>query len=203
MGLISGSISYIRYKTAGDVSEDIRQFALEKLKKYSFREIDPASLTEKSLGWVSTENMASTFFDNLHFLKAPYLVFSLRIDERRIPSLTMKAAFLREEIKYKKATGKERLYKKDKDMLKEEVRQNLLKKMLPVPSLYDVCWNTSTGIVLLCAGSKKAHEEFVNFFFQSFEIKLLPLVYYDQDAAPVPDNKNIIIKDLAGNVPSR
>ena len=85
MGVYSGALSFVRYKVKGQTPKDIKTFALEKLKEFSFREIDPLSLKEKSTGWVSSENIASTFFDDLHFAKDPYLVFSLR---RRVSGLT-------------------------------------------------------------------------------------------------------------------
>jgi hypothetical protein len=96
MGLYSGSASYVRYRLIDDPPERVKEFALEKLKEFCFREIETGTLNEKSAGWVSAENMASTFFDDLHFSKGPYIVFSLRIDVRRVPGLAMKAAMLRE-----------------------------------------------------------------------------------------------------------
>jgi DNA recombination-dependent growth factor C len=176
MGLFTGSISYVRYKLQDAVSENVNEFALQKLKEFSFKEIDPISLSEKTMGWVSAENLASTFFDDLHFSKGPYLVFSFRIDVRRIPALTMKAALLREEIKFKKQTGKEQVFKKEKDMLREEVLQALIKKTIPTPSVYDVCWNTSDGSVLFFSNSLKANEEFISYFYRSFDLKLSTLI---------------------------
>ena len=175
MGLYSGSVSYVRYKIKGNIHKDIKNMSLEKLKEFSFKEIDPISLKEKSMGWVSAENMASSFFDDLHFAKEPYFVFSMRIDVRRIPSLSMKAALLREEIKYKKTTGQEVIKKKDRDMLKDEVWQQLMKRTLPAPSLYDVCWNVSTGIVLFFSNSVKANEEFVGLFCRTFDVRIFPI----------------------------
>ena len=200
MGLFAGPVSYIRYKVKGKIPDGIKNVALEKLKEFSFGEIDPLSLSEKSAGWVSAENMASTFFDDLHFAKDPYLVFSLRIDARRVPALAMKAAFLREEIKYKKATGLERLRKKDKDLLKEQVQLDLIKKALPTPSVYDISWNTSTGTVLFFSNSRKANEEFLSFFYRSFDIKLIPLVPFElAGSLGRKKDRNIKIKDLAIN----
>jgi DNA recombination-dependent growth factor C len=179
MGLYSGSVSYVRYTAEDDVPENIKDHVLKKLKEFSFREIDAGSQNEKSSGWVSAENMASTFFDDLHFAKEPYLAFSLRIDVRRIPGLTMKAAFLREEIKYKKSMGIEVLKKKDKDMIKEHIRQDLTKRALPTPAVFDVCWNIAAGTVLFFSTSKSANDEFVSFFYRVFGIKLTRLAPYD------------------------
>ncbi len=172
MGLFSGSASYIRYRVTGDVPEAIKPFALEKLQWHAFHEIDPGTLTDKSTGWVSAENMSLTKFDDMHFAKDPYLVFALRVDTRRIPPIALRAAVLREELKAKEKTGYERLNKKHKMEIREEQTQRLLKKVLPLPAVYDVCWNTGADEVLFFSTSKKANEDFVAFFFRAFDLKL-------------------------------
>jgi DNA recombination-dependent growth factor C len=194
MGLYTGSASYVRYRLVEDPPERIKEFALEKLKQFSFREIEAGTLNEKSSGWVSAENMASTFFDDLHFSKEPYLAFSLRIDVRRVPGLAMKAAMLREEIKYKKSTGLEVIRKKDKDVLKDQVRQDLVRKSLPVPTLFDVCWNTMTGEVLFFSTSAAANEEFAVWFLRTFALKLARLLPYDLAGAAAEKNPGVEIR---------
>lgn len=179
MGLYNGSASYIRYKVEGELGGSSKETALARLKESSFRELDELSGRDRSIGWVSVENMASVFFDDFHFAKDPYLAFSLRIDTRRIAPLTLKAALLREELNYKKRTNKERLSRKEKDLIKEQVKSSLVKKALPVPVLYDICWNTATGILLFFSANKKANAEFMDFFMSSFELALTPLFPYE------------------------
>jgi len=107
MGIYTGAASYQRYRTGDNLPDNIKEFVLEKAKGISiFKEINPATITEKSMGWVSAENMSSVFFDDMHFSKDPYLVFALRVDTRRIPALAMKAAFLSEEIRFKEGPVK-------------------------------------------------------------------------------------------------
>ena len=173
VGLLSGSASYIRYRITGDIPDAVKPFVLEKLQWHTFNEIDPGTLTDKSIGWVSAENMSLTKFDDMHFSKDPYLVFALRIDTRRIPPIALRAAVLREELKAKEQIGRERLNRKQKTDIKEEQVQHLLKKVLPLPAVYDVCWNTSAGEVLFFSTSKKANEEFTAFFFRAFDLKLI------------------------------
>ena len=172
MGLLSGSASYIRYRITGDVPKAVKPFTLEKLQWHAFHEIDPGTLTDKSIGWVSAENMSLTKFDDMHFAKDPYLVFAMRVDTRRIPPIALRAAVLREEIKVKEQAGRERINKKQKMELREEQTQRLLKKVLPLPAVYDVCWNTGADEVLFFSTSKKANEDFVAFFFRAFDLKL-------------------------------
>jgi DNA recombination-dependent growth factor C len=175
VGLFSGSASYVRYRITGEVPEAIKPFALEKLQWHAFHEIDPGTLTDKSTGWVSAENMSSTKFDDMHFAKDPYLVFSLRVDTRRLPPIALRAAVLREELKTREETGRERLNKKQKMDIREEQAQRLIKKVLPLPAVYDVCWNMNAGEILFFSTSKKANEDFVSFFYRSFDLKLRAL----------------------------
>lgn len=175
MGLFSGSASYTRYRITGDVPDAVKPFALEKLQWHAFREIDPGTLSDKSIGWVSAENMSLASFEDMHFAKDPYLVFALRIDTRRIPPIALRAALLREELKLKQESGRERLSKKQKNDIREEQIQRLLKKVLPLPSVCEVCWNTAAGEVLFFSTSKKSNEEFVAFFYRSFDLKLRAL----------------------------
>ncbi len=175
MGLFSGSASYTRYRVRGDVPAAIKPFALEKLQWHAFHEIDPGTLTDKSIGWVSAENMSLTKFDDMHFAKDPYLVFALRIDVRRIPPIALRAAVLREELKAREQSGRERLSKKEKTDIREEQLQRLLKKVLPLPAVFDVCWNSAAGEILFFSTSKKANEEFMGFFYRSFDLKLTAL----------------------------
>lgn len=172
MALFSGSLSYVRYTSDDPAEKDLNTFVLARLQANAFRDIDAPSLKDRAIGWVSAENMASAFFDDFHFARGPYLVFALRIDERRIPPLAMKAAFLREEINYKKATGRQRLGKRDKDMLKEQVWQSLIKKSLPVPYLYETCWSPANRTVLFFSTSRRANDEFMQFFYRSFDVRL-------------------------------
>ena len=179
MGLYSGSASYVRYKVEGEVHGNLKEGVFLRLKECTFRELDELSGRDRSIGWVSAENMASIAFDDLHFAKDPYIALSLRIDTRRIAPLTLKAALLREEMIYKKRTNKERLSRKEKDLIKEQVKSSLTKKALPVPVLYDMCWNTATGILLFFSTNKKANAEFMDFFLSTFEMMLTPLFPYE------------------------
>jgi DNA recombination-dependent growth factor C len=179
MGLYSGSASYIRYKVEGEVLGSLKETVLLRLQECSFKELDGLSGRDRTIGWVSAENMASISFDDLHFAKDPYIAISLRIDTRRIAPLTLKAALLREEMIFKKQTNKERLSRKEKDLIKEQVKNSLMKKALPVPVLYDVCWNTTTGILLFFSVNKKANAEFMDFFLSTFELALAPLSPYE------------------------
>lgn len=175
MGVFSGSVGVARYATGAEVPESLKKFVLERLGAFAFRDIEPGSLNEKSIGWVSARNMAVTSFGDLHFAFDPYLVFSLRIDVRRVPALTMKAAVLRRELELCRETSRERLRKQERDTIREEVHQALTRKALPAPAVYDVCWNSSFGVVWFFSTSQKANDDFTHYFARSFDIRLQPL----------------------------
>lgn len=180
MRIYSGLASYVCYKVNGDLPANLNEAVLAKLKEFSFQEPDHTIPREKSIGWVSAENMASTFFDDLHFSKGQYLAFSLRIDTRKVPPLAFKAALLKEEVKFQEATGKARLSIKEKEKLKDQVKSSLMKRSLPSPALYDVCWNTATGMLIFFSTSKTANAEFMDFFCASFELSLTPMSPFER-----------------------
>ena len=70
------------------------------------------------------------------------------------------------------------LRKKDRD-IKEQVRQELVKRSLPSPTLFDVCWNTATNSILFFSTSAAANEEFMGWFFRAFGLELGRLLPYD------------------------
>lgn len=187
MGVYSGQLSYIRYKTFGDFPDNLKGFVLERLKRFSFEEIDPASLAEKAVGWVNAENMARSFFDDFGFAKSQYFVFSLRIDERRIPALTKKAEILKKEEELKKNTGRERLSKQDRDMIKEQVSQSLIKKALPSAAVFDICWNSQTMELLFFNTGRKINDTFTDFFKRCFDCRIVQISALD--AGGIDENR--------------
>jgi hypothetical protein len=81
--------------------------------------------------------------------------------------------------------------------IREEQAQRLLKKVLPLPSVYDVCWNTGAGEVLFFSTSKKANEEFIAFFYRSFDLKLKALTPAILAAEIRPGTEETIEKQTA------
>jgi DNA recombination-dependent growth factor C len=178
MGIFSSSLSFNRYFVVGDYPEDFNDFFLNKLREFAFKEIDEEGEIEKSIGWVSIESMIDTDFSDLNFKKGPYLSFTFRLDTRVIPPQIFNAYLLKAELEYKNETQKERIYKKEKDILKDKIYDKLLKKIPVQPHLYDMCWALEKRVLYFFSSSTKVNEEFCEYFKKSFSLKLVPVFPY-------------------------
>ena len=89
MGLLSTSASITRYKVQGEISESVIETIAKALNKHSIKDIDNED-TEKISGWTSFENPYRPDFEHFSFKIGAYLVFSLRIDQKKVPTKIIK-----------------------------------------------------------------------------------------------------------------
>src|SRR5664280_3477789 len=98
------------------------------------------STEEKCLGWVSLTDVLDNDFENANYALGDYLIFSLRIDRKLIPPKLMKIKLMEEERRFLAQSGKNRINKQMAGGIKDKVKLELLTKLDPIPSFYDVCW---------------------------------------------------------------
>lgn len=177
MGLLSNSASFVRYTVEGELPEDFWNFAAGQITRYSFRDIDD-SFEERSVGWVSLLNMFDSEFAYASYAAGDHVVLSLRIDERKVSPKILKKFCLKEEERLKKKLEIPRLSRSKLVELKESVKVMLLKKAIPSPAVYDLCWNLGEGTALFFSTNKKAHEVLEDFFKQTFGLSLVLQIPY-------------------------
>ena len=177
MGLLSSSVSFVRYSVEGEIPPDFINLADERIKAHAFRDIDE-SFEETSIGWVSVMNMFDTEFAFASFAVGDYIVMTLRIDERKVSAAAVKKFTLKEEERIKKERQVPRLSRSHLLEIKENVKLQLMKKAVPLPSVYDVCWNLAQGTLLFFSTSLKAQELLENFFKETFGLDLVLQIPY-------------------------
>lgn len=177
MGLLSRSASFVRYAVEGDLPENFWEFAAEQIVKFSFRDIDE-SYEESSIGWVSVLNMFDSEFAYASYAAGDHVVLSLRIDERKVSPKVLKKFCMKEEEHLKKARQIPKLSRTQKLEIKENVKLMLMKKAVPVPAVYDLCWNLAEGTLLFFSTSQKAQELLEGFFMDTFGLGLMLQVPY-------------------------
>jgi hypothetical protein len=62
--------------------------------------------------------------------------------------------------------------------IKERVRTELMRKSIPVPSVFDLCWNLSQSTLLFFSTNKKAHAVLEDFFSDSFGLLIRQQIPY-------------------------
>lgn len=177
MGLLSRSASFVRYAVEGDLPENFWDYAAEQIARHSFRDIDD-SYEEQSIGWVSVLNMFDSEFAYASYAAGDNIILSLRIDERKVSAKVLNKFCLKEEEHIKKTRQIPKLSRSHRLEIKENVKLMLTKKAVPVPSVYDLCWNLSEGTMLFFSTNQKAQEILEEFFKETFGLDIILQVPY-------------------------
>ncbi|WP_028573811.1 recombination-associated protein RdgC [Desulfonatronovibrio hydrogenovorans] len=192
MGILSSSLSLTRYRVFQKIPDDFWAEIPDRLKKHKFKDIDQTA-DERSFGWTSFDDMLDTNWSLASPHKGHYLAFALRLDTRRIPPAVMKKHLrlaldqARMELESK---GQKFVSRDQKKEIRENVQLKLFARILPIPAVFDVIWDTSAGTVYFGSTSPKARELFQDLFTNTFELHLEPRNPYFQAAAKTdPDRK--------------
>ncbi len=170
MGILANSVSICQFQVVGELPEgNIFEWVGECLEKSSFKNIE-SSAEELSIGWVRTDDCQSTDFAGLQlFRRDHYLSFTLRRDQRRIPVPLLKAyQQIAEQDFLESNPGFFRVPKQKREDIRDAVRLSLLARALPSPAMYDVIWDTRSGLVTLASLSPKVIDLFETEFKKSF-----------------------------------
>jgi len=172
MGVYSNTVSITQFTISGDLPPKQDQFAWfsQKLSARGFQSIEN-SVEESSEGWTEVDRPdAAEFATPSDFWRDNYLLFSLRRDQRKIPSAVLKSHAGREEGAYlAQHPNLRRTPKNKRTEIKEQVQVRLLTRCLPVPSSTDVVWDQRSGIVTLFSVGGKVIERFEDMFRKTFE----------------------------------
>lgn len=170
MGIMANSVSICQFQVAGDLPQgNIFEWIGACLEKFAFSSIENCA-DELSIGWVRTDDYQSTdFVGSQLFRHDHYVSFTLRSDQRRIPTPLLKAYQRIAEQDFLDANpGFFRVPKQKKEDIRDAVRLSLFARTLPSPAMYDVVWDTRSGLVTLASLSSKVIDLFETEFKKSF-----------------------------------
>lgn len=171
MGLKKGAFSFSRFGVSSPLPVNFADLFDEKIKAFTFRDFFPVN-EEKALGWTGLQDILDTEFAYATHTLGDYRVFSLRIDRKNIPSALLRLRFLEAERGMLAERETKKLYKEEKEALREGLRQDLLKQTSPIPSLLDVCWSLTKGMVYFSSHAEKVLQDFQDFFRETFELDI-------------------------------
>lgn len=172
MSLLAGSVTLRRFLVLGPVpTEEGIGDCLAAERFHPFED----GLEEERLGWVDWRNPLIIPADPTWCSQERFAVFTLRIDSRKIPATILKAhvdlriqALMREkDIAF---VGKEA-----RISLADEVRVELLRKVMPTPRLVECAWDLKGGVLWSTASSSKTQGALTALFMKSFGCELQPL----------------------------
>ena len=171
MGLLKGSFSFSRFHVEGQLPQSFLNFVNSRIKACSYQS-SFKSTEEKTMGWVSLTDILDSDFKNASYALGDYLIFSLRVDRKLIPSKLMKIKIMEEERRQLAESGRGRLNKQMASAVKDKIKLDLLKKIDPVPSFYDVCWAVGSNTLYFSSFSDSVAQDFADLFKKTFSLTL-------------------------------
>ncbi len=196
MGLLSSSSAVVRYRVEGSVPDPFIDTTRDSLKRDTIQEIDKDPC-EKVCGWTSFQTPFAPQFDDSSFMVGEYLVFSFRVDTKKVPSKVVKKNYEIETARRLADTGREYLSKNEKKEIKERVKNVLLLRIPATPNQYDVVWHYEHAWLWFFSSSKSVSEEFESLFLQSFGLRLIrmfPFTLGDLSAGLSEDDRDRLQK---------
>jgi len=179
MGILSSSSSVVRYRVKGKVKEPLLDTISHGLNKYRISETDNNS-DDKISGWTSFINPYLPDFSGSSFMYDPYVVFSLRIDKKSIPSKTIQKQYVTEITRRLANNDRTYISRHEKKEIKDRVISSLGMRIPATPNIYDVIWFPEKSSLWFFSTLKSANEEIESLFLKSFALSLIRLFPYTQ-----------------------
>ena len=104
-----------------------------------------------------------------------FAMFSLRIDTRKVPPMLLKAHTEMRIQKLMKEKDLAFVGREARVSLADEVKSELLAKVLPTPRIVEIAWDLKGGLLWTTASNAKAQSHITELCMKSFGIELQPL----------------------------
>lgn len=199
MGLIKGSASFVRFSVEGELPENPLDFIADRVTSFSFRDIDD-TYDEYSIGWVSVHNMFDSQFKYASYLTGDYVTLTLRVDERKVSPAILNKCIQKEEERIKLEKQIPKISRAMKVEIKERIKAELMRKSVPIPAIFDLCWNLSRGTVLFFSTNKKLHAVLEDYFKESFGLNLRLQIPYVTAESIVSDEKRSRLETITPDI---
>jgi DNA recombination-dependent growth factor C len=172
MSLLQGSLSLRRFLVLGPVPAE--QDLVEGLRQDHFRPFEDG-LEEERLGWCDWRNPLICPPDENWVVQERFAIFGLRIDTRRVPASLLKAHVDLRTQQLMKEKDLAFVGKEARISLQDEIKVELLRKVLPTPKVVEVAWDLKGGVLWTTASSSKTQGALTGLFMKSFGCELQPL----------------------------
>ena len=172
MSILQGTVSLKRFLVLGPVPDEKDLQA--GLEQDQFRPFQDGS-EEERVGWCDWRNPLITPPDEDWVSQERFAVFGLRIDTRRVPSTLLKAHVDLKLQSLQKEKDLAFVGKEARISLADEIKVELLCKVLPTPKVVEVAWDLKGGILWTTASSSKTQGVLSTLFIKSFGCEIHPL----------------------------
>lgn len=180
MGIRKGTVTFSRYRLIGKLPDHFPGFFNERIRMNAFRNVWRTA-DEKAAGWTGLDDPLDTDFPYASYALGQYLLFCLRVDRKSVAPSLLRLRVMEAERGKLAETGQKKLYREQREAIREAVRLDLLGRSLPVPSFFEVCWSVPDHRLIFCSLSDKVFEELQELFRDSFQLTLFPDLPWDPE----------------------
>jgi DNA recombination-dependent growth factor C len=177
MGLLKGSGSFVRFTVEGELPENLLDFVAGRVASFSFQDIDD-TYDEYSIGWVSILNMFDSQFKYASYVAGDYITLTLRVDERKVSPAILKKVVQKEEERERLEKELPKLSRSMRVQIKERVRTELMRKAIPIPTIFELCWSLTDSTLIFFSTNKKAQALLEDYFKESFGLLIRQQIPY-------------------------
>jgi DNA recombination-dependent growth factor C len=172
MSLLQGTLSLRRFLVLGPIPTEAD--LLEGLRQDAFRPFQDGT-EEERLGWCDWRNLLITPPDGDWVVQERFAIFGLRVDTRKVPGALLKAMVELRLQNLQKEKDLAFVGKEARTSLQDEVKAELLMKVLPTPRTSEVAWDLKGGMLWTTASSNAMQSALTGLFIKSFGCELQPL----------------------------
>jgi DNA recombination-dependent growth factor C len=172
MSLLQGTLSLRRFLVLGPIPTEAD--LLEGLRQDAFRPFEDGT-EEERLGWCDWRNLLITPPEGDWVVQERFAIFGLRVDTRKVPGALLKAMVELRLQNLQKEKDLAFVGKEARTSLLDEVKIELLMKVLPTPRTAEVAWDLKGGMLWTTASSNAMQSALTGLFIKSFGCELQPL----------------------------
>ncbi len=180
MALYSGSFALTKYRLLVSPKETPFDFIAEKLQKNLISPIGVEDSKEESMGFCHPFTGEPKIDDVHSLLFHQALVAGIRMDKKKIPSTFLRLQLMNAyqsliSNENEVTSSPKKLSKKMKDVIRDKLKEELLKITLPNIRIIEFVWHTDTNEIWFLSASRSVRETFEKFFYEVFEHHLMPI----------------------------
>lgn len=178
MGVLSGALSYVRFRVEGSAPSNIATSLEEAISLRRFVALHPDGEDMESHGWVAPQ---APFADSEpitceQFLFSDKVWLAYREDSINLPRAMMKD-LVKAKLNALSSGSNDAPGFSVKKAAHLAVVSELRRKTLPKSKVVEFFWDTSNSTLRFCARGKSTIERFSEFFQQTFGLALVPLSF--------------------------
>lgn len=173
MPILRGAVTFARYRVEFSEKVDLNRVLPKGLKSHAFEPIPENGEDARAAGFAELENPDSTDFSTgaLHY--GERALFTWRVDQIKIPSAQLKAELDKWAQAFEREQGR-KPSRGEKTAQKNELRDRLRKRAVPVTKTHDLAWNLTTGELQIWSASRKIVDEIVGAVETAFQARVIP-----------------------------